>query len=65
VFVVMYFAVFGTGIRYMLRLVAKGPVPPGEHPPAPEGLSGRPARPLSAIPDHIDVAVDLPRSGRR
>ena len=24
-FVVMYFAVFGTGIRYMLKLVAKGP----------------------------------------
>ena len=25
VFIVMYFAVFGTGISYMLKLVAKGP----------------------------------------
>lgn len=33
-FVVMYFIVFGTGIRYMLRLVAQGPKPlPPDEPP--------------------------------
>jgi cytochrome d ubiquinol oxidase subunit I len=57
----MYLTVFGTGIRYMLKLVAKGPVPSGEHPPEPE--SGRPARPLSAAPDLIDPA--LPAGRRR
>ena len=63
VFIVMYLTVFGTGIRYMLKLVAKGPVPSGEHPPEPE--SGRPARPLSAVPDRIDPAIDLPGGRRR
>src|SRR5260370_6753900 len=33
VFIVMYVAVFGTAIRYMLMLVAKRPHPQGEHPP--------------------------------
>jgi len=51
VFMVMYVLVFGTGIRYILILVAKGPQPYGEHPPEPEGQSGRPARPFSAVPD--------------
>src|SRR5260370_17002015 len=60
VFMVMYLAVFGTGIRYMLMLVAKGPQPQGEHPPEPEGQSGRPARHLSAAPDRIDQAIQLP-----
>jgi cytochrome d ubiquinol oxidase subunit I len=64
VFIVMYVAVFGTGIRYMLALVAKGPQPQGEHPPEPEGQGGRPARPLSAVPDRIDPAIDL-RGGTR
>ncbi len=63
VFIVMYLTVFGTGIRYMLKLVAKGPVPSGEHPPEPE--SGRPARPLSAVPDLIDPAIELPAGRRR
>src|SRR5712671_3513468 len=65
VFLVMYFAVFGTGISYMLKLVAKGPQPQGEHPPEPEGQSGRPARPLSAVPDRIDPAIEWPGSRRR
>jgi cytochrome d ubiquinol oxidase subunit I len=65
VFMVMYVAVFGTGIRYMLMLVAKGPQPQGEHPPEPEGQSGRPARPLSAVPDRIDPAIEWPGSRRR
>jgi len=59
VFIVMYFAVFGTGVSYMLKLVAKGP---GEgedtHPPHDPGQSLRPARPLSAAPDDIDPAVN-------
>src|SRR5262245_6403559 len=48
VFIVMYTAVFGTGIGYMLKLVAKGPEPFDDH--APEA-AGRPARPLSAVAD--------------
>ncbi|KWV58482.1 cytochrome D ubiquinol oxidase subunit I [Rhizobium altiplani] len=59
VFVVMYFAVFGTGVSYMLKLVAKGPDPDGgHHPPQDEGQSSRPARPLSAAPDHIGPAIE-------
>jgi cytochrome d ubiquinol oxidase subunit I len=65
VFIVMYVAVFGTGIRYMLMLVAKGPQPYGQHTPEPEGQSGRPARPLSAAPDRIDPVIDLPGGRRR
>jgi len=65
VFIVMYVAVFGTGIGYMLKLAAKGPQPYGEHPPEPEGQGGRPARPLSAVPDRIDPAIDLPGGRRR
>lgn len=51
-FVVVYFALFGTGIAYMLRLVHKGP-----HPVEPDvaidtgGQQRRPARPLSAAED--------------
>ncbi len=60
IFVVMYFFVFGTGIIYMLKLVAKGPEayqPPAEG----DGLHGyppdqRPSRPLSAIPN---TAIDI------
>ncbi|RCS24155.1 cytochrome ubiquinol oxidase subunit I [Phyllobacterium salinisoli] len=53
-FIVMYFVVFGTGVSYMLKLVAKGPgtfEDSREH-----GQTERPARPLSAAPDHIDPA---------
>ena len=48
-FVVMYFAVFGTGVFYLIKLVTRGPdqadlaAPPG----------ARSARPLSAAPDSI------------
>lgn len=62
-FVVMYFAVFGIGVSYMLKLVARGP---SAHNPAPsdvahdENQSLRPARPLSAVRDDIDPT----RSGR-
>jgi cytochrome d ubiquinol oxidase subunit I len=62
VIVVMYFAVFGTGISYMLKLVAKGPESDGhETAPAPHG---RPARPLSAAPDNVDPAIELASSRR-
>ncbi len=56
-FIAMYFAVFGIGVSYMLKLVARGP---SAHNPAPsdvahdESQSLRPARPLSAVPDDID-----------
>lgn len=52
-FVLVYFALFGTGIAYMLKLVHKGPQPhDAEHPI--EGGAGQmrtPARPLSASDD--------------
>ena len=57
-FMVMYFAVFGTGVSYMLKLVAKGPAKSeDEHPPHDPGQSLRPSRPLSAAPDNIDPAI--------
>lgn len=49
-FVLVYFALFGAGIAYMLKLVHKGPQAHGAE-PAPEGGAGQqrtPARPLSA-----------------
>lgn len=63
VFIVMYIAVFGTGVSYMLKLVGHGPdhhapgpreadEPP--HAPEHEGAHRRPARPLSAAPDDVD-----------
>jgi cytochrome d ubiquinol oxidase subunit I len=58
-FVVLYAAVFGTGIRYILKLVAKSPEPLDGHFPEPSPESGRPARPLSAVPDPIDTAIVL------
>jgi cytochrome d ubiquinol oxidase subunit I len=53
VFVVVYFAVFGTGISYLLKLIAQGP-DRGEGGLDPHPLR-RAARPLSAAPD-IDPA---------
>ncbi len=65
VFIVMYVAVFGTGISYMLKLVAKGPQSYDEHSPEPSPQSGRPTRPLSAVPDRIDPAIESPAGKRR
>jgi cytochrome bd ubiquinol oxidase subunit I len=50
VFVLFYCAVFGTGISYLLKLVA---TVPERSPPAPDAMHPRqrPARPLSAAPD--------------
>jgi cytochrome d ubiquinol oxidase subunit I len=50
IFVVVYCAVFGTGISYLLRIIAVGPERSPEL-PAPDHPNLRPARPLSAAPD--------------
>ncbi len=61
VFMVVYFAVFGVGVTYLLKLIAKGP----EHHEPEIGTSGeggkaqRPSRPLSAAPDKIEPAPTL------
>jgi cytochrome d ubiquinol oxidase subunit I len=54
---VMYFAVFGTGVSYMLKLVAKGPDSRAHEDAAREGIAQnqRPSRPLSAVPDSLDA----------
>ena len=66
IFIVMYCAVFGTGISYILNLVAKGPEEAGgegDHTPRDRGHSLRLAQPPSVAPDRIDPAVKL--SGQR
>lgn len=64
-FVVVYFALFGTGIIYILRLVRKGPQPyEGERPTY--GGAGRkrtPARPLSAAGDDLGRPDDVMAGG--
>jgi cytochrome d ubiquinol oxidase subunit I len=59
VILVMYFAVFGTGVSYMLKLVAKGPEAPGPEDAAGErnAQNRRPSRPLSAVPDSFGPDV--------
>ena len=52
VLVVMYVAVFGTGVVYMLRMVGKGPQPHDDH-EHPVAANQRPARPLSAVDDPL------------
>ncbi|MBE1205331.1 cytochrome ubiquinol oxidase subunit I [Aminobacter carboxidus] len=54
VFVVVYFIVFGIGTSYMLKLVGKGPET-DEHDPGDGDQHGRPARPLSAAHEQIDM----------
>jgi cytochrome bd ubiquinol oxidase subunit I len=52
-FIVVYFLVFGVGIRYVLRLVRKGPLPNAgrlENEGGP-GRERQPMRPISAAPD--------------
>jgi cytochrome d ubiquinol oxidase subunit I len=57
-FIVMYCAVFGTGIRYMLKLVAMGPSTDDKEESARNrGQALRPARPLSAAPDDVNPAI--------
>lgn len=58
-FLVTYFAAFGTGISYMLKLIAAGPDEYGDaHSPQEKGQVQRPSRPLSAAPDTIDPSVN-------
>jgi cytochrome d ubiquinol oxidase subunit I len=63
-FIILYAAVFGTGIRYLLQIVARGPQSLDGHSPEPDPETGRPARPLSAVPDRLDAAP-IPGSERR
>jgi cytochrome d ubiquinol oxidase subunit I len=55
-FVVVYFALFGTGLGYMMRLVRKGPVAHegDEHTHGGPGQQRTPARPLSAAHEGAD-----------
>lgn len=53
IFVVVYFAVFGAGTVYILRIIGRGPET-GDGDAPPEGGPGRahqPGRPMSAAPD--------------
>ncbi len=52
--VVMYVIVFGVGVSYLLKLIARGPDEEGDDPAAEDYTPGRPARPLSAAPDDIN-----------
>ncbi|WP_312886585.1 cytochrome ubiquinol oxidase subunit I [Rhizobium laguerreae] len=58
-FVVVYFAAFGTGISYILKLIASGPDVYGGIIPPQGGQTSRPARPLSAAPDAIDPVLPV------
>ena len=64
IFLVMYFAVFGTGIAYMLRLAGKGPDDEGIVPDGSELLNPRAAYALSAAPD-IQATSNLAAVGSR
>jgi cytochrome d ubiquinol oxidase subunit I len=59
-FVVVYFALFGAGLGYMMRLVRKGPkISEGaETPDGGPGKQRTPARPLSAADDSADADHD-------
>jgi cytochrome bd ubiquinol oxidase subunit I len=65
VFIVIYIAVFGTGVSYMLRLVAAGPADILDSERQGSHQTKRPARPLSAAPDDVDPAIDRPGSEDR
>ncbi|CAM5191425.1 cytochrome ubiquinol oxidase subunit I [Oligella ureolytica] len=56
VLIIVYMGIFGMGISYMLKLVARGPNA-GENPPDGEVLNNRPARPLSAATDPLNTPI--------
>ncbi|OSJ08886.1 cytochrome ubiquinol oxidase subunit I [Bradyrhizobium canariense] len=60
VIMVMYFAVFGIGVSYMLKLVAKGPTRSDLEDGHDQSVTQnrRPARPLSAVTDSFDAAKE-------
>jgi cytochrome d ubiquinol oxidase subunit I len=53
VLLIVYVAIFGAGIGYMLKLVNGGP-DPRENPPHADAPDHRPARPLSAAPGSLN-----------
>ena len=57
IFLVVYIAVFGVGIHYLLKLIGKGPKVGGEDEEPDVKHQHRPARPLSAAPDDIDPVI--------
>jgi cytochrome d ubiquinol oxidase subunit I len=58
VFVVVYCGVFGTGITYMLKLMARGPDRTiGATTPADDRPHNRPSRPMSAAPEMNPSAI--------
>jgi cytochrome bd ubiquinol oxidase subunit I len=64
VFIVMYFAVFGTGIGYMLRLAGRGPDAEGNVPDGGEVLNPQAAYAVLAAPD-IRATSNLALVGSR
>ncbi len=60
-FVIVYLAVFGAGVAYLLKLIAQGPAAAGvDGPSQPQGGPGQsrqPLRPLSGAPDSIDASA--------
>jgi cytochrome d ubiquinol oxidase subunit I len=61
IFVVVYFAVFGTGSWYLLKIVAKGPESGEARDPVPggPGQPRTPSRPLSAAPERTQAGGAL------
>jgi cytochrome d ubiquinol oxidase subunit I len=59
IFVLVYCAVFGTGISYMIKLVARGP--DASVGPKAENLQRGPARTLFTAAEDADLATDLVR----
>jgi cytochrome d ubiquinol oxidase subunit I len=57
-FIVVYFAVFGVGISYLLRLIRKGPQAYHDepHPPGGPGYHHTASRPLSATDEDLSLA---------
>ncbi|MFC3908041.1 cytochrome ubiquinol oxidase subunit I [Legionella dresdenensis] len=58
IFIVVYMAVFGVGISYLLKLIARGPKITGEIEAPDLNNLHRPARPLSAAPDEVDPVIE-------
>lgn len=59
ILVVMYFAIFGTGIAYMIRLVKQGPhTDEADAMAHPTSVNQRPARPLSAVDESLHSSSD-------
>ncbi|MDB6061374.1 MAG: cytochrome d ubiquinol oxidase, subunit [Verrucomicrobiaceae bacterium] len=64
IFILVYLSVFGVGVRYLLRLIRKGPLSAETHPSGGPGQQRSPARPLSAVLEDIDDDADADIKGR-